>query len=164
MIITHKHTYKTNEKKKQQQPKALLTIHPAYLFAGHTNGRPFLQKARMDNDTHDNGVSAVEDILGHDLQLAWEHCHMLELLLFLFQQVITVLCKLVKQVIDDISCEDGDPRAVSKFLDVSFDFYIKGKDDCISGEKKSVSKISREHSPVYHVMMYYFMTCLTALA
>ena len=105
-----------------------------YIFIRHTDWCSFFQKAVLDNHAHHNGVSAVEDELWHDLQLAREHCHMLELLLLLLHQLIAVLCELVEQVVDNVCHEDGHTQTVGKLLDVPLHFHGKCQDDSLSAK------------------------------
>ena len=118
-----------------------------HIFTRHTDGRPFLQEAVLDNHAHDDGVSAVEDVLRHDLQLAREDRHVLKLLLLLLQQLIAVLRELVKQMVDDVGGEDGHAQTVSQLLDIPLHFHVKSQDDGVPAKRQVRLWFSAEQSP-----------------
>ena len=54
-----------------------------YLFAGDAHRGPLPDHTGFDDHAHHDGVAGVEYVLGHDAQLAREHCRVPELLLLL---------------------------------------------------------------------------------
>ena len=139
-----------------------------HVFTRHADRRPFLQEAVLDNHAHDNGVSAVEDVLRHDLQLAREDRHMLKLLLLLLQQLVAVLRELVKQMVDDVSGEDGHAQTVSQLLDIPLHFHVKSQDDGVPAKCPVRLRFSAEQSPTEGAgekrlpfQLYYFFSLYT---
>lgn len=139
-----------------------------HVFTRHADGRPFFQEAVLDNHAHDNGVSAVEDVLRHDLQLAREDRHVLKLLLLLLQQLIAVLRELVKQMVDDVGGEDGHAQTVSQLLDIPLHFHVKSQDDSVPAKRQVRLQFSAEQSPTASAgekrlpfQLYYFLSLYT---
>ena len=108
-----------------------------HLLARHTNRRALLDEAGLHTDSHYDGVSAVENELWQHTQLAWEHSNMLELLLTLALQLVPVLDEGIKQMVDDVRCEDPHPQCVSQLLRLSFHLHIKCQDHSISECRES---------------------------
>lgn len=112
----------------------------SYLFAGHTNWSAFLHDARLDHDTHHDGVPGIEDELRQYLQFAREDGDVFEFFSFSLLQFLAVFHEAVEQMINDVGLEDLHPDTVGQFLGVSFYFDIESQNCSVSGKEMTISE------------------------
>lgn len=105
-------------------------LNPTYLLValvGDTEWCTNSELSRLDGDSHNDGVLDVEHIALDDFKDAGEHGLGAVLGLALISALLEMSLKLIEQVIDDVSSENGETVLICESLGVGHNLDVESK-------------------------------------